>query len=243
MKLPNLFKSGSNKPSIILFVIIGGLAFLLGSRLDCGDGGGLSDDKLFPKDTTYIFKDRYVYDTIHEPYRGVIPTITVYKEKLVTDSLVEFEYITNTDTVIRVVKIREGILDTSLFSSTFLTFRPKNPKLIRGSFKKEKISLDLLSPQGKLTTSEYPVNFNKYNYTWEEGQLKATPTFTGFFSKFKFSTEASTGLTYNPFRKSTRLDLQGTIWYGKAGLTSYIAASTNTKPNIDAGVGVRIKIK
>lgn len=230
-------------------MVIGALAFLLGTRIDCNGKKG-NDKDLFPTDTIYLYKDKYVYDTIKVPYKEVKPQIIIYKERLKADTLWGIEL---KDTTIWIfTDTGHHSIDTIGFDTRFLTFKPKNPKIIKGRYLENTMSMELLDTTGNVQTYTYPWNLVKYNYTWEDGVLKAVPIKRGFLSKFKFRTNFSMGLGYNPFRNSSKLDLNGTIWYGKIGLSAYSSAtidmipkkqSKKTRPIIDGGIGIRFDLK
>lgn len=227
---------------------IGTIAFLiivvvLLSKIKCSppDNPNQTD---FPKDTIFRDTGKYVHDTLWKDYTGVVPIVTKYVD---SSKHKPIEYIKvpyhDTEWIFTDTGSLWVIYDTLNFNPDFITTLPGNPKLIKSMLKQNSLSFDLLDTSARMSTYTYPINLSKYTYLWEDGILKARKNKGGFFSGIKPVPELFSTITYNPFRNSSRIDLSGTIWLGKLGFTTYVSATTNTSPIIDAGIGTRIKLR
>jgi hypothetical protein len=227
------------KIALIAAIILIVLSFFLGR---CNRGGN-TDPVLFPTETTYVFKDRYIYDTLKEgKFKPVLPQITVYRDRYIYDTLWGIQVgdtIFRKDTVFKVVDNTNKIIGQ--YNKNFLTFKPKNPKLIQGKFQAKQAELTLVKPDGKLQTMTYPMDLSKYYYVWENYEMKAVALKQPLSIRLKLKAEGSFGVTYSPFSQSTRVDAQGTIWIRNLGLTSYSEFNVGQKPLIDTRVGVRVR--
>lgn len=237
-----IFKTKADNNALLITLAIGILGFLLGTRLDCGESQGPADPILFPP--TIIWKHDtvpFIDDTLRNPYKPVNPEITTYPI-LVMDTILKLRV--DHDTIFIFTDTGSVVHDLYGFNSKFLTYKPENPKLIRERLGKKLMTMDLLNPDGEVWSMTYPMDLENYKYTWEDGdfkaeKLKALP----LFSKLKFTSELTSSFTFNPLRNTTRLELDGTIWYGRFGLRAFGAYQTKSQPTFDFQVGPRIKIK
>lgn len=223
----------------VAFLGIAGLAWFLGSKFNCnGKGSGEKDPALFP---TITIRDTVegplridtvrIFNTVRPQTETVYDPDTVFVDKLVY----------RVDTAYMVLSFEDSTIYAT-YHKAFLEQSPKSPKLLRHRLGNKLQSFDLLSPDGYTRTQTYPINTNLYEYTWEDGLMKAVPLAKPIKVKHPLIIEASTGLYQDFFANRSRLELDGSISYRNFGLRVFTAFSTNTKPRLSTGVGTKITI-
>lgn len=75
------------------------------------------------------------------------------------------------DSLITVIDSLQNQIYT--ISAIYLKLYPNAPKLIYGEFKPDSIKLDLLYTDGKIYSSTFGVNYNRFDYQWKDGQFRA----------------------------------------------------------------------
>lgn len=148
------------------------------------------------------------------------------------------KYVPKTDTLY----LDSSGKDFAKYHVRFLKNYPKNPKLLRNQIAKNLLSYDFLLPDGYPRSVTYPIDLERFTYVWEMGSFKAVPVEMPR-KKPRILFESYGQVTYSPFRNSSRVALDGTIYIGKVGITAFGAYSTNTIPKFDFGIGPKIKIK
>lgn len=128
----------------------------------------------------------------------------------------------------------------------FLSFYPTNPKLIKAYIKKQNLDLHFLTTGGKIRTVSFKTDLDRYDYLWENGSFSAKekpPLSTPPNIKMpKVQFESFLTATANPILKSVRIQIDGTISWGKIGITGYSSYNTAFNPALDIGAGIRYRL-
>lgn len=230
-------EKGKNKAIWVIstLALIFLLGYLTGTKWGCGKAKAptVLYDTLYFGNPKYEVKEVFIHDTVKH-YIPVNPQPqTDYKEEkddpeVVIQTVKDTVYITKKDEVIQA------------YHKRFLSGYPQNPKLIRSRFAKNLISHDFLMPTtGRVRSQNYPVDLEHYSYTWEMGDLKATPIpYNPIKQRVQF--ESYTTMTYDPFQKSGRLVVDGTIFKGKFGITLQ-GVLNGVEPHGEFRFGLRFK--
>jgi hypothetical protein len=212
------------------------LGYLTGTKWSCNGKRPPTTlyDTLYFSNPTYEIKEVFIHDTIkHYIPVNAHPTVD-YK-----DTPDEPNYVVEIvrDTV--VIKDNRDSSIVAAYNRRFLTTYLPNPKLLRSRFSKNHIAHDFLMPNGNRRTQNYPVDLEHYNYTWEMGDMKAVPIpYTPIKPKWTF--DSYTTMTYDPFQKSGRLQVDGTISKGKFGVTA-AGVLNGFAPHGELRLGIRFK--
>lgn len=70
---------------------------------------------------------------------------------------------------VKVIDSLENVVDS--FVTSFITSFTTSPKLLRGDFSSDTVSLDLFYPNGQLQAKTYPVNYKRFNYRFSNGEM------------------------------------------------------------------------
>ena len=230
-------EKGKNKAIWVIstLALIFLLGFLTGTKWGCGrvKPPTVLYDTLYFGNPKYEVKEVFIHDTVKHyipvnPQPQVDYTDNRDDSNVVIKTVKDTVYITNKDNEV-----------VQAYNRRFLTTYLPNPKLIRSRYSKSLISHDFLMPNGNKRSQNYPVDLEHYSYTWEMGDLKATPIpYNPIKQRVQF--ESYTTMTYDPFQKSGRLVVDGTIFKGKFGITLQ-GVLNGVEPHGELRFGLRFK--
>jgi hypothetical protein len=142
-----------------------------------------------------------------------------------------------------------------LYSDTIASSLPN--WLVEGRFSQDSLSL-IFFDGIQHTKKEWLMDYDKYKYLFRDGELglianPQNPTepfiigrdgLTNLAPKIpKFTTEANSYFSYNPFNKSARVAVDYSVLYKRFGLYTFIDFRTVQTTPVDFGVGVKVKLK
>ena len=121
----------------------------------------------YKTDSTYIKK----YFALKKKYDNVTPPEEVIKwlkpskpENIVVEKI--------PDSIILYIKELENKL---VIPDSYLTTSPSASKLLEFNLTKKNFDIILIDTDGYVTTQEYPINLDNYNYQWYENSLHNSP--------------------------------------------------------------------
>lgn len=190
-----------------------------------------------PVKTDTIHKTVYIPDTIKSGGASIPPqTVTLYQKVPV--------YLTVHDTTL----IHDTFGIPSLRVDTLrITGKFNMPQIILGRFYKDSLTLDLFDGT-QILSRTWPVNYDGYRYQFWNDKLAAYPYTPKNGNPVKsflnaITTESYLYTTYNPFTKGAQIRLDYSITYKKVALYTFGQISTDQSPTVNAGVGLKLKLK
>lgn len=123
-------------------------------------------DQIFPTKTDTIFIDR-PYE-VEKPLPLPVKPVTLVQwktEQVTIDSVVlkhDTVYITTEN-------------NSFSYHERFLALFPENPKLLGIELRKKDFNISTLKPSGEITTENFKVDLERYNYRYTENSLSAKP--------------------------------------------------------------------
>lgn len=135
-------------------------------------------------ETDTIFSDKYIQ---------VPPTLKVVeipKEVIIYKNLpiLKIDTIILRDSFITLVQERDSVN----YSNQFLTSFTREPKLIGLQISKNKLSLDLLTPEGISKEERFDIDTDKFRYSYSQGKLTKKKSWNGKF-------DLTTSYSFRPF--------------------------------------------
>lgn len=157
--------------SVILLVILGLLIWFMfqmrkGNEALQNQAREYWEDPKFVPDTIIAGFD---YSQLPKPiYKNYVPPKVVinYPETPTTGFTLELR-----DSLISIINEVTGERDS--IAQAYILLYPKASKLIYGQFSLDSLVFDLLDPSGAISTSVYPVNYQRFTYQYRDAKLHA----------------------------------------------------------------------
>lgn len=172
-------------------------------------------------------------------------TLKLYTPSLpIRDSMVILRLTILADSLQRI--LRASYKDSSLtLRPEFLTNWPRNPKLLEMDLAQDSLSLTLLSPEGKTSSSIYSIQPLKYRYLWKENQLHVIPLPLRPSTTFQTHLYSICGvqsiLPSTPF--APYLGLQYSVSLKRMSLESNLWASPTPGHYLGADLKLKLRLK
>lgn len=132
----------------------------------------------------------------------------------------------------------------SSISYQFLLLAPNSSKLISGEFSRDKIILNLLRVQGNLEGQSWPIDYNRYKYTYDSNGLKRIDDPIALIKpKPKIIRDSWVNAGYDLLHKQTRLSLDYSIMYRNLGIYSNVGVELGSSVQLQTQLGIRYRIQ
>lgn len=209
LKTREMGNKGNVTINLISILIGAGAMFLILYFGKCSPGG----TNVFPTHTDTVIRDSFIFVKIKgDTVKPQIIERYFYGTRV--DSFISFEVRKDTLYLLR----SDSTLFT--FNKKFLYNYPDNPKLIQQILKKGNQTLSMMDPKsGDVTTYNYPLDLDNYDYAWQFGKFLATKKTLSNKVFGQIKPEVYIGAYYNPFRNTIRLEAEGTIKFKKFSLS------------------------
>lgn len=125
------------------------------------------DHLIYKSDTVVLTVDKFVIDTVPQPYETVLPEKVIIYET-VHDTLYQGAIFGDT--------IRDSWVYTPCYgyNQKYLSQYRFKPKLLQGDFTHDSISLTLLDTSGTITKRVWPISYSIFDYHFRDNRLLAT---------------------------------------------------------------------
>lgn len=168
------------------------------------------------------FKPEYEYPVFNIP-----SMVFVYQTD--TLSIDRVEYVDNIVTITKVDSVKVE------YNGQFLTNYPDSPKLLQILSDKNKLAVSTFNTDCNLTTQEYHVNYDRYSYNYQNGNL--TSKKKSFFQRFEPVAE----YTLRPFNNLHDFNLG--LKYNTTKFNYEAGLNLNYYPKLNDGVGADLYLR
>lgn len=161
------------------------------------------------------------------PVFNVPSMVFIYQTDTVQIDRVEY-----VDNIITITKVDSVKVE---YNGQFLTNYPDSPKLLQILSDKNKLSVSTFNTDCSLTTQEYYVNYDRYSYNYQNGNL--TSKKKSFFQRFKPVAE----YTLRPFNNLHDFNLG--LKYNTTKFNYEAGLNLNYYPKLNDGVGADLYLR
>lgn len=231
----------SKKPSTYLLILL--IGFLLGTSISY-----LYNNPKSVKTKEYWENNNFKPDTvfISKPYK--LPKLRNHqyippKEVIIYlhDTIDPFKIELHGDSLLSIIDTTTD--STTLIDKAFLTEFRNNPKLIRGYFTIDTITLDLLKTNGEAYTETFLTNYSRFNYHFYEEGMYTTEVPKKSTSNKLLKTSLYLFAGYEPLTKKPLITTDGFLGIKKLtlGISPTIFISSQPTLQIQLKAGYQIK--
>lgn len=129
-------------------------------------------------------------------------------------------------------------------SYKFLLLAPNSSKLLSAEFSRDKILLNLLKTQGDIEGQSWPIDYNRYRYTYDSTGLRRFDDPINLIKpKPKIVMGSYFNAGYDLIHKQTRLSLDYSIMYRNLGIYSNLGVELGTSVQLQTQLGIRYRIR
>lgn len=195
------------------------------------------ENKKFKTDSVKVDVD---YTKLPQPtFKYQVPPAFVFDYTKIPPSVNSTHIVVKNDSLLQVIDSLTK--QVTAISALYLKLYPGNPKLLYGEFSPDSARFDLLSIDGKIRSNRYAVNYLKFTYQWNDGNLKANPIKEKFGKNWSHGAYAYGGWDF--MGGVPNLGADYSIKYRKIRLSaeSWVTLEKEPKFTARATAGIRLK--